>query len=130
MRTPVFHHPAIQVRSCEFEYGVFSSARLPAGEVIERSPYLVLPSSQTDHPPLCDYVFMISDDPKDPAHTLRAMALGWGALFNHNNSPNVRYLSIPKRRILEFSTTREISAGEQLFVSYGAHWWSQRGRPT
>lgn len=126
---PVFHHPSLVVRACEFGWGVFASSKLPADEIVERCPFLVVPASATVEPPLSEYVFMMTDDPADPMFGFRAMPLGWGGLFNHNNTPNLHYVSHDKRKLLEFSTTREIAAGEQLFVSYGPKWWSKRGKP-
>lgn len=126
--SPVYHHPSTVVRACEYGWGVFASARIDADVLVESCPYLVVPEADTHAQPLCDYVFKLTDDPADPDHAFRAVALGWGALFNHANEPNLRYAAVPRRKLLQFTTTRTILAGEQLFVSYGAAWWNYRAR--
>jgi SET domain-containing protein len=53
-----------------------------------------------------------------------AIALGLGSLFNHSATPNVeaRYKYVDKRWLLEFHTTKNIKANDQLFLNYGRHY--------
>lgn len=46
-----------------------------------------------------------------------AIALGIGSLFNHDPEPNVRY--VIKKDKMHYYTTRDVKAGEQLFIDYG-----------
>lgn len=126
MQHPVFRHPALTVRACEYGWGVFTTARLEADVLVESCPFLIVPEADTLAKPLCDYVFRLTNDKADPNYPFRVLALGWGGLFNHANEPNIQYSSVVKRRLLHFTTSRPVLAGEQLFVTYGAAWWNDR----
>ena len=122
----VHHHPALEVRRCAYGWGVFTTRALDAGEVVECAPYLVLPAVAADALPLCNYVFWLSDDEKSALYGQRALSLGWGGLFNHDDAPNLDYAADTDAQLLEFITTRAVHAEEQLFLSYGADWWQVR----
>jgi hypothetical protein len=126
MQSPVFHHPALVVRHCEFGWGVFTTANLSEDTIVEQSPYLILPDTACDGNILADYVFRLSDDESSPDYQRRAMVLGWGSLYNHNKAPNLSYGIIVKRKLFQYITSRQVYAGEQLFVSYGEKWWADR----
>lgn len=128
MKTTVTRHPAIEVRTCEFGWGVFTTADLPAGTLVERTPFLVLDPVDAQNPPLNDYVFVVTHNPRSPLFGQLALVLGWGSLFNHAGEANVQHHLKLKERLFDFVTTRAVSAGEQLFVDYGDGWWSERGR--
>lgn len=123
-----FHHPDVTVRPCEFGWGVFATADLPAETVVERAPFLLLDPVDAGNPPLNDYVFTVTHNARSALAGQRALVLGWGSLFNHADPPNVEHRLRLKQRLFEFVTTRAVSAGEQLFVSYGEAWWAGRGR--
>lgn len=125
-REVVFQHPALRVRPCEFGWGVFTSAALPAGTLVERAPFLILDLGVTQAPPLSDYVFRLSDEEGSELYDQRALVLGWGSLYNHNDDPSLEYAMILEQQLFEFTTRRAVRAGEQLFVSYGAVWWNDR----
>jgi hypothetical protein len=127
MQDPVFRHPALTVRGCHYGWGVFTLEDLAEGTVLERCPYLELADSNCEHKPLRDYVFGLTDDHRHHHFTRRALPLGWGALYNHADEPNVAHSVFAKKRLFQFVTTRAVTAGEQLYVSYGPRWWSERG---
>ena len=93
--------------------------------MVEQAPYLVVPADACNPNILADYVFRLSD-PKQPDVELRALVLGWGSIYNHSNEPNIEYAILAKRKLFQYTTTRKIYAGEQLFVSYGEKWWQDR----
>lgn len=128
MTSPIYHHPAIVVQPCTFGWGVFAAEDIAAGTVIERAPILVLDPVDTSNPPLNDYVFAVTYDKRSSLYGQLAMVLGWGSLFNHADDPNVEHRIVLETRLFEFVTVRAIPAGDQCFVSYGAEWWSERGR--
>jgi len=51
--------------------------------------------------------------------------MGNGAFYNHHSNPNLRYVQVIERagddvpQLVGFRATRNIAAGEQLYVSYG-----------
>jgi SET domain-containing protein len=49
------------------------------------------------------------------------LCLGLGSLFNHSNNPSVEvyFDKNENGEIMEFWTTKDVKAGEQLFISYG-----------
>lgn len=96
--------------------------------MVERAPLLLLDAVDTENPPLNDYVFTVTFNPRSSLRNRLALVLGWGSLYNHADTPNVQHHLDMRRRLFEFVTTREVSAGEQLFVSYGDSWWADRAR--
>ncbi len=128
MQIAVFRHPALVVRPCSFGWGVFTLSALPADTLVESAPFLLLDLASAQHPPLCDYSFRLTDNAKSPHYEQRALVLGWGSLYNHADEPSLHYQLRLKQRLFEYVTTRDVPAGEQLFVSYGGVWWTDRGR--
>lgn len=125
-RAVVFQNPALQVKPCEYGWGVFTRDALPEGTLVERAPFLILDLGATQAPPLSDYVFRLSDEEGSALFDQRALVLGWGSLYNHADEPNVEYAMILEQQLFEFTTRRAVRAGEQLLVSYGAVWWNDR----
>lgn len=93
--------------------GLFAARALAAGEVIERSPMLVLP-----HADLARVHATILDDYLFVWENTSAFALGMGGLFNHSYTPNVEYVRDYRTKMLVFETLRDIAAGEELTVNY------------
>jgi uncharacterized protein len=94
--------------------GLFATRRLPAGTVIERAPVLIVPRTQLPalrSTVLDDYLFWW-----DEGHN--ACAFGWASLFNHACPANVRFRCIQSARLIEFTTVREIAAGEEMTINY------------
>ncbi len=126
MQVAVYQHPALRVRPCEFGWGVFTTKALPAATLVECAPFLILDLGAAQGPPLCDYVFRLSDDEASPLYDQRALVLGWGSLYNHADDPNLEYAMYEEQQLFEYTTRRPVRAGEQLFVSYGPRWWDDR----
>ena len=47
-----------------------------------------------------------------------ALALGYGSLYNHSDSPNLRYVADDQHKCMHYVARRAISAGEQLTIHY------------
>jgi SET domain-containing protein len=94
--------------------GVFARRRIPAGEVIERVPVLVLPiddlSNGSAWTNLGNYCFLWSKNSV-------ALALGYGSLYNHSYRPNARYDDHGQRTKV-FTSLRDIEPGEEITVNY------------
>ena len=121
-------HPSIEVRRCEWGWGVFATTDIAADTVVEEASYLDLPIADTLAAPLRDYVFRLldEDEPDDRTKERRALVLGLGSLFNHSHPPNIEYTLDSDRRVFCFTTNRDVRADEQLCVSYGEDWWEGR----
>ena len=132
----MFHARVLLRRSSRSGRGVFARCDLPADTVVEVAPVLLLHRVDGDHAgSLARYVFEWDVDADETAY---AMALGWGAMFNHSGTPSCRYLradddhtiahlagdaSAPDvanhlAPALVFVTVRPVAAGEELTIDY------------
>lgn len=96
--------------------GVVAHRAIAKGEVVERSPVLVLPVEQVDT--LCqtlldEYVFVWGRERETVA-----VAFGLGSLFNHSYHPNLRYDRDLDNATLVFTALESIEAGAELTVNY------------
>ncbi|GAA6006657.1 Tad3p [Rhodotorula paludigena] len=109
--------------------GVFATAYIPAGEVVEISPVLVLDEKEykgrskgetddgtlkgVEASQLRGYVFTWGRDGS------MAVALGIGSLFNHSSSPNVTYSLDYSQYTISYRTAKPVRQGEELTIFYG-----------
>ncbi len=98
--------------------GVFTSIDLPAGELVNVAPVILL--SDDDHDRLTGtaldgYVY-------DWHEGGVAFALGLGSVFNHDDDPNCAYEladeSHPAWPAIVYATRRHVAAGEELTIDY------------
>lgn len=109
--------------------GVFALRDFKDGELIESAVKMHLTTEGLPKT-LTDYTFQSSTDPD-----IQAAALGLGMLYNHDEPPNVQYYTHPDCvsmfvqkhcQLMEYFAARDIQAGEELFISYGASYWEAR----
>lgn len=96
--------------------GVFTSETIETDTLIEICPVIVCNEGDLEKihaTRLHDYYFLWGE-----AETNCAIALGFGSLYNHSNTPNARYLVDEQEALMEIWTIRDIQAGEELTVSY------------
>ncbi|WP_245645788.1 SET domain-containing protein-lysine N-methyltransferase [Niabella ginsenosidivorans] len=104
--------------------GVFTSAPITAGSVIEIAPVIVMPPKDRvllDQTLLHDYIFEWGEE-----GTQCAMALGWIPIYNHAYRSNCEYEMDYATTSIQIRTVRAIEAGEELFINYGGSWDSDR----
>lgn len=97
--------------------GVFAKEDIPAGEVIEESPVLVIPEEQLSDlakTRLIDYAFFAWGDDKNSA----AVVLGYGSLFNHSYEPNAQYIIAAEENIIRFKAVKDLKKDEEIVVNY------------
>ena len=125
----LFVHPGLKVRPCEWGYGVFTDAFIPAGSLIEECHYLKVPfRPECTGTQLDDYVFNIEwaeEEEARPGQWL-AVVMGFGMIYNHSSHNNATYFRGGKRDLFTFYATRNIYPGEQVCISYGEDWWGLR----
>lgn len=92
--------------------GVFAGRMFRRGEVIEVCPVLRI-ASGTSPVGLEYYVFKWGTEDKE-----LAVALGYGSLYNHSPKPNAAFTTRYARGEVVFRATRDIDAGEQIFIDY------------
>lgn len=93
--------------------GVFAVGPLSRSSVVEACPALVLPTDDIrDNGTLSFYVYDWGDGRV-------ALALGYGSLYNHSESPNA-YAEIDHvRQMIIIKALRRIEAGEEVTLNYG-----------
>ncbi len=96
-------------------YGVFAEQAFVKDEMIEEC--IILPTHNQD-PAFVDYYFKAGKN--------SAIALGFGSIYNHASDPNAGYEFDFENKLLIFRALRPIAKDEEIFVSYGDRWFSER----
>lgn len=94
--------------------GVFAQKRFSKGEIIERSPVIVIPTEQVkliDQTVLFDHYYVWNE-------RRAAIALGFGSLYNHSYHPNSFYVKKFDECIVEHIAYRDIEVGEEITANY------------
>lgn len=101
--------------------GVFARRDIEVDEIFERIPVLLLPKSQVFGPGemaqratrISWYVFSWINPRRDYV----AVALGYGSIYNHSETPNAKYgMELPD--IMEFFALAPIAAGQEITINY------------
>jgi SET domain-containing protein len=102
--------------------GVLAAEAIRPGEVIEVAPVLVLTpreKPELGRPVLGEYSFEWGTGPDDDGpYDIHALALGYGALYNHAPTPNARYEHDYQLPALRFIALRDIAEGEEITINY------------
>lgn len=100
-------------------YGVFTKSNIEKGEIIERCHGLTI-KTEDRRGIITSYDFTLNSGDT-------FLCFGYGSLYNHSNTPNVQHEMDSTQSTMQYRTTRPISAGEELYVSYGENWFKNRG---
>jgi len=68
---------------------------------------------------LNDYIFRDTNN-----DDYKLVALGYGSMYNHSDTPNLKYYCENDKMI--YKATRDIDIDEELYISYGPNWWGSR----
>ena len=94
--------------------GLIAARDIKKNEILERCP-IILVDHHTDtafkNTILNRYCF-------EWTKTHSALVLGYGSLYNHSYTPNVRYHFVYTTKEIFFRALRFINMGEELFVNY------------
>jgi hypothetical protein len=107
--------------------GVFTALSISGGTVIERSPVVVMPSSERiplDLTRLHDYIFEWGEPGEREKQC--CMALGYVAVYNHSFKSNCEYVMDLERENISIRAIRDIAAGEELFINYNGDWDNEK----
>ncbi|KAF1987995.1 hypothetical protein K402DRAFT_392276 [Aulographum hederae CBS 113979] len=119
--------------------GIFASAFIPSGRVLETCPVLILSVEENEqlirHSSLYHYTYNwplplpptplnsnhdTTRKPKATSANTQAVILGLGSLFNHSrNHQNVTWTRDLANQTVIYRTCRDVQAGEELCISYG-----------
>lgn len=109
----------LEVKECKYGRGVFATRDIKKGELLDASPIIVIPHEEYKYlkkTVLINYVFWWGKNDKT-----RALALGYGSLFNHSYTPNAKYKFKRKNETIKFYAYTDIKAGEEIFVNYNGY---------
>jgi SET domain-containing protein len=101
--------------------GVFAFKNYKKGEVIEVCP-CIADSTEIFDGVIGDYLFNYDDDTS-------LVAFGYCSMYNHSDDYNALWEIISKEKIKVYAT-KNITKGEEIFVSYGDAYWESRGSAT
>jgi len=112
--------------------GVFAAEDIPKGELLEISRLLKLEwrmKYQYDKV-LRDYSWVSNCQCKEcQTHGQNMfLALGFGSLYNHSDSPNTNMEINYANQTLIVVAKEDIKQGDEVFVSYGANYWKTRSK--
>ena len=94
--------------------GVFTSEFIERDSLVEVCPVLVFDEFQSlESTKLYDYLFRWGD-----TQNQRALALGFGSLYNHSSDPNLRIQLNYDRRTISFYALKDIPIGTELLFNY------------
>jgi uncharacterized protein len=110
--------------------GVVAIAPIQTGDLIERSPVLIIPPEDrvvTDQTVIFTYVFMWEHDTIEEdlyKHSGRAaIALGFASLLNHSYNPNCIFIRHIDDFIIDIVAKKDIQAGDELSIDYQMTLW-------
>jgi uncharacterized protein len=110
--------------------GIVALTDLEKGQLVERSPVLIIPSEQrakVDDSIIFTYVFMWEHNTTEEdlyKHTGRsAIALGYTSLLTHSYTPNCIFVRHIDELFIEIYADRFIKAGEELTIDYQMTLW-------
>jgi SET domain-containing protein len=110
--------------------GVIADAAIAPGQLIERSPVLIIPEKDrvaADNTIVFTYVFMWEHETVEEdlySHTGRsAIALGYTSLLNHSYTPNCTFIRHIDDLTIDLVAARAIEAGEELTIDYQMTLW-------
>src|SRR5437016_1971024 len=104
--------------------GVFASAPIAAGTLIEAAPVIIVPAAECallDQTILHDYYFHWDGDPDGEGRG--AVALGLVALCNHSRRPRARVRRNLAQGTLDLVALAPIAAGEEVTIDYNCPPW-------
>ncbi len=127
----VFIDSRIEIRESEIHrWGMFAKVDIPAHVIIESAPVVLC------HNSLSEALFAINncrhilqDYPFSWEGGMLAFALGYAAIYNHQRENNAMWKQNYEYETIEFTTKRDILAGEEITVRYlpvrlrGALWF-------
>ena len=110
----------IQVRQSPIAgRGVFAGRTILADALIEECPILIVTDTPVE---LDNYVIRWGEDDS----LVCGLPLGYGALYNHSDDPNAAWETDMERALMIIWALREISADQEILISYGPLWFKDR----
>jgi len=121
-------HPVPEING----WGVFTTQSINENTIVEIAPIIVYPKNVMEMTIwTCRAEGMSDNDLKLDQYTVNwqndgGLPLGWAGLYNHKDDNNCQFIAYYQLNLIGIQTIKPISAGEQLFVSYGEHWFNAK----
>ncbi len=122
-----------KVKIVDFEgkgRGIVAAEPIKKGELIERSPVLVIPENDranTDESILFTYVFMWEKGTTEEDLYSRkgraGITLGYTSLCNHSFDPNADFERRIDEQLLDLFAIKDIAEGEEITIDYQMTLW-------
>lgn len=111
---PNIHNKTLIYRSPIHGFGIIATEPIMTDEVIEKC--VAIP---------CPQVAGVLDDYRlDWTENEDAIATGNALIYNHSDTPNVKFIKNIENRTITIKAIRNISIGEELFKKYVCGpWW-------
>jgi uncharacterized protein len=93
--------------------GVFAAKSFSKGELVEVAPVIVFTSA-------CQLPRIFADVAYSWDAETKAIALGYGSLYNHDNPANLSYQADASARVIRYKAIRDIKLNEELTINYSA----------
>ena len=97
--------------------GVFCKQEIRKDEIFEICPILVIPAEDynaVSESQLVDYFFNFNKDENS-----KAIALGFGSIYNHAVYSNAAYILKQESKTIEFYALEDIKPGTEITINYG-----------
>lgn len=115
--------------------GIVAAEAIRKGELIERSPVLVIPEAdraKTDESVLFTYVFMWEKNTTEQDLYKRqgraGVTLGYTSLCNHSPTPNADFDRLIDEKLLDLFALKDIAEGEEITIDYQMTLWFNSGK--
>ena len=138
-KNPYFKSEDIVVGYSEIEgIGVIATNNIASGQLIERCPMVRLDwrSNYINDPQLRKYCYLESNcgcstetnpDKEYNTHgSVYWMVLGYGMIYNHQDSPNTEWNFYYDSSMADVVATQDIPKGSEVYVSYGSSYFTNR----
>jgi len=110
--------------------GVFATEDIESQELIERCPLIILDFRTKYHKDkkLFDYLYTNRCPCQECENhgPLFLLVMGYGMIYNHQDTPNTRWVFQVKERVADVIAERPIKKGEEIFVTYGDSYFNGR----
>lgn len=96
--------------------GVFAGRDIKKGEIIESSPMIEIPKYDMANPienTLITYFFYYGKKKEKSA-----IALGFGSIYNHTNTPNAKYKINEINKVIDFVALKNIRKNDEITIDY------------
>ncbi len=106
----------LYIKNIDKGRGVFCDDKIAVGDEIEICPVIVCPQKDRkliDQTEIFNYYFLWGND-----HSLTAIALGYGSLYNHSYSPNARYECYYEEYYIRIIALKEILPNTEITINY------------